>query len=440
MAEARDFHCLSHIFENLVKRSIPSDHAAVRVVIQKPTIRGHQGKRIPSWMSKHPVFCCLFKRLDDEHQYPADPFGALADFKTILEKAKTQTVRELSRKTHGSLGVKLLTASTVLRAYRNRHLGALMHCCEAWEPVGKCFDQCSFECIDFHGLSQIIASLTRERIAEREAEYVTSLALAKCRFDLRAWRSKKPMLCLHSITDEDGHPLLPVKTATLWKMKTNRAGYYVNIGVRYLRRVLKASGTVATRLSCDTFRKLLTTYVGKLTEMNLMNSWPQKKRIRGSQFLYNAYKHVLAGGPIPAQFASSRTVFIPKSSDVDNNCFIVRSPDAPRPLTQCNCDCKILTTAICRGLQRYTMRCMDPSQRCISARHMTDNIFEVETTALAHVACAPRESGILLTDVAAAYPSVNHSWMFHVLKKAELPEFICRFLRMIYYNTWSLQE
>ena len=40
---------------------------------------------------------------------------------------------------------------------------------------------------------------------------------------------------------------------------------------------------------------------------------------------------------------------------------------------------------------------------------MTDNIFEIETTALTHVACAPQESGILLTDFAAAYPSVNQS-------------------------------
>ena len=40
MAEARDFHCYSHVLENLGERSIPSDHAAVRVVIQKPTIRG----------------------------------------------------------------------------------------------------------------------------------------------------------------------------------------------------------------------------------------------------------------------------------------------------------------------------------------------------------------------------------------------------------------
>ena len=47
----------------------------------------------------------------------------------------------------------------------------------------------------------------------------------------------------------------------------------------------------------------------------------------------------------------------------------------------------------------------------------TDNIFEIETTALAHVACTPQESDILLTDFAAAYPSVNHSWILSVLEK-----------------------
>ena len=71
---------------------------------------------------------------------------------------------------------------------------------------------------------------------------------------------------------------------------------------------------------------------------------------------------------------------------------------------------------------------------------MTDNIFEIETSAQAHVACAPRESGILLRDFAAAYISVNHSWIFHVLEKAELPEFICRFLRMIYCNSTTQVE
>ena len=68
------------------------------------------------------------------------------------------------------------------------------------------------------------------------------------------------------------------------------------------------------------------------------------------QGFLKAYQHVLAGGLFPAQFAAGKTVIIPKSSDADNNGFIVRSTDALRPLILCNCDCKILTTAICRDL------------------------------------------------------------------------------------------
>ena len=99
------------------------------------------------------------------------------------------------------------------------------------------------------------------------------------------------------------------------------------------------------------------------------------------------YNHVLEGGTIPERFAERRTVLIPKTSDIDDNGRIIRSPEAQRPLTLCNCDCKLL----CRGLHWYTMRCIQPSQRCISSRQMTDNIFETEATALAHVACAPQE-------------------------------------------------
>ena len=107
MAESRDFHCYSHVFEILGNRTIPSDHAAVRLVVQKPTNRGHQSKRIPSWMFP---FAAASRR----------PQLALAEFKFLLQKAKKQTTRELSWKTPDSIGAKLLFASTALRATRNR--------------------------------------------------------------------------------------------------------------------------------------------------------------------------------------------------------------------------------------------------------------------------------------------------------------------------------
>ena len=165
MAEARDSHWYSHVFENLVKQTIPSDHAAVRLVIQKPTT---------SWMSTHPIFCSILRQLRDHHRFFTDPFCALAKRKVLLSKAKKKTRRELSRQTPDCIGAKLLITSTALRAYRNRHLGTLMRYCEAWKLVENCFDTSSFECIDFQRLSQIIARLTRENLDEREAE-ITNL-------------------------------------------------------------------------------------------------------------------------------------------------------------------------------------------------------------------------------------------------------------------------
>ena len=64
-------------------------------------------------------------------------------------------------------------------------------------------------------LSQIIANLTRENLAERDAE-ITNLpwtqtekdnALARCRSGQLACVPKKPVLCLNAVTDEDGHTL-----------------------------------------------------------------------------------------------------------------------------------------------------------------------------------------------------------------------------------------
>ena len=74
-------------------------------------------------------FGLIWKRLHDAHRYSIEPFGSLADFKAVPEKAQKQTIRELSRKTPDSIGAKLLVASTALRAYRNRHLGTFMRCC-----------------------------------------------------------------------------------------------------------------------------------------------------------------------------------------------------------------------------------------------------------------------------------------------------------------------
>ena len=95
---------------------MPCDHVAVRIVIQKPLYYCGTVKRIPGWMSEHPVFWTILK-------YPDEPFAALADFTLIIEKARRRTRQELLRNTLGSPSAELLIASTAMRDYRNRHFG-----------------------------------------------------------------------------------------------------------------------------------------------------------------------------------------------------------------------------------------------------------------------------------------------------------------------------
>ena len=407
-------------------------------------------------MCKHTVFCSILKRLHDGHRYSADPFGALADFKTVVEKAKRLTVREFSRKTPDSLGANLLTTSTALRACRNRHLGTLMRCCEAWKPIENCFDPISFECTDFQGLSQIMVNLIRESLAEREAETRNlpwtqtekDNALAKCRLGLRAWRAKKPMFCLHAVTDDDGHPLENEdesgrRLCEYWgsTFQARAEGPRHHQFEHLLQYVQKAPDDIRWTIDRTEFDELIALKKDSAPGLHGIPYDACKcAEGLGSQFLFNAYEYLLEGGTVPEHFAESRTVFIPKTSDIDDNGRIIRSPDALRPLTLCNCDWKLLTYAICREFHWHTTRCIHPSQRCISSRHVTDNIFEIETAALAHVACAPQESGILLTDFAAAYPSVNHTWILSVIEKTELPDFISRFPRNIYSDSTTHVE
>ena len=124
-------------------------------------------------MSKHPIFGSIVQQLHDDHSFSPDPFCALAEFKVFLHKAKEITTRELLKQTPDCIGAKLLITSTALCAFRNRHLGTLMRCCEAWKPIEDSFDTLSFECVNFQRLIQIFTTITRENLGTREAEVST---------------------------------------------------------------------------------------------------------------------------------------------------------------------------------------------------------------------------------------------------------------------------
>ena len=195
------------------------------------------------------------------------------------------TIRELSRKTPDCIGAKLPIATSALRAYRNRHLGTLMRCCEAWQPIEDCFDTSSFECVDFQRLCQIIADLTRETLEEREAE-ITNLPWTQTEKTLLQPDAEVDNvfgvtrnMCYLSVLSQ-------MKRATPWKMKMNLEEDFVSIGEPFSRHARKARGITSTRTSYDLFKKLLTISVGPVIgPSKRIPSWMSKH----PGFLLNYY-------------------------------------------------------------------------------------------------------------------------------------------------------
>ena len=69
-----------------------------------------------------------------------------------------------------------------------------------------------------------------------------------------------------------------------------------------------------------------------------------------------------------------------------------KSPDALRPLTLCNCDCKTITTAICFGVHRYSVRCIHATQRYVFVsihRHFVKSLFakQLHKEGMPHIFC-----------------------------------------------------
>ena len=164
---------------------------------------------------------------------------------------------------------------------------------------------------------------------------------------------KNRVLCLSAVTDEEGHPLENEdesgrRLCEYWgsisqaRVEGPRYHQYVDI----LRCVQKAPDDIRWTIDRTGFDELIAMKKDSVPGLDGIPCgafWCAGGL--GSLFLFNAYRDLLGGGP--EHFAEGRTVLIPKTSDIDDSGRIIRPPDALRPLTQCNCDCKLLTSAVC---------------------------------------------------------------------------------------------
>ena len=76
------------------------------------------------------------------------------------------------------------------------------------------------------------------------------------------------MLCLHAITDEDGHPL---------EDEDGQEEDFVNIGELFSEPAQKVQDTTSTKKCCGMFIKLLSISAGPLIVPNSTSSSPEER-------------------------------------------------------------------------------------------------------------------------------------------------------------------
>ena len=135
-------------------------------------------------------------------------------------------------------------------------------------------------------------------------------------------------------------------------------------------------------------------------------------------------------------FNEAFMVFIAKGDHGDDDeTTCIRTPSTTRPLTLSNTDTKLISAAINRPLSAYASSVVAGQQRgFIKGRSISDNIVELEAQSLVWAGrhCVPH--ALVSFDIAAAFPSLNHHYLWAVLQHYNIPNHIISLIKSLYYK------
>jgi hypothetical protein len=154
--------------------------------------------------------------------------------------------------------------------------------------------------------------------------------------------------------------------------------------------------------------------------------------------LFNAYEAFLQGTPLPEGFNNSLMVFIPKGEEESDRGTVARVPGSTRPISLSNTASKFFALAVNRPLAQVASLTTHPRQRgFIAGRSLVDNVIEIEGLGQSYAIADAPDPAILLFDIAAAFPSLAHQWLFVVLRKMRIPKFMIKCIQELYRDGFA---
>ena len=143
-----------------------------------------------------------------------------------------------------------------------------------------------------------------------------------------------------------------------------------------------------------------------------------------------------AGQRAPTSFNESIMVFPPKGDSPHDDAEVIRSPSNVRPISLNNCDNKTVcgvNNALLR--EAASLHVPEIQRGFIGDRQLADNIIDLDADARIYsFESAPGDNASLaFWDIAAAFPSLQHAFIWLVLEAIGLPQGLLLFLQAIYH-------
>ena len=135
---------------------------------------------------------------------------------------------------------------------------------------------------------------------------------------------------------------------------------------------------------------------------------------------------------MPIDFNDSITVFPPKGVEPGDSVDLIRDPMNTRPIALKNSDNKIICGVANNIIKHGIAKRANYIQRgFVTGRLFTENIVDLDTTSRTFSNIEPVSNipVICTFDFAAAFPSVNHSWILRILRASGFPDGFCNLVR-----------
>jgi hypothetical protein len=437
-AELHDLSVQVDTVGSVLDRGRPSDHLPVTARLSRLMSRDGPA-RLPHHIVSHPFFVKYLLSLDIQYLSIMNTNDALTTAKELFREAARLTRDELALRGHSPAKVQLAAVLAVARAARSDDT-RLLRKLTVTEPALLPFvDLINGIISNPSGVANLLHSLMTKTINEDLAALEESSLpqdRKKPKRDLlrhrqALWRPTRRRTYSVALRNSDGDPVHePVDIGDVlvahWGPIFAAKAVDIDSAGPFLDQIQTVPSDFSWTITHDMFDEAISRTGSSAPGPDGIpyGAWRAAPSCCRAP-LYDILDKLISGDSvynIPHDFNHSHMIFIPKGDEPNDQNVVERGAGDLRPLNLSNTDNKLVALALNGRLSALCQTTVSQQQRgFVAERHLEDNVFQLEASAIALSATNHRTAASIFYDFTTAFPALAHSWIFVVLAAMNIP-------------------